>query len=103
MRAGKESVRLKDFCERHKPGADIKKFQSAAKAEGYLLFNRTSVPTETIESKIAVQLVEQRLKSSQKGSVQVETIVQKPGIGYYACVVSHDGTLLSSTEYISND
>lgn len=103
MVAGKESAELKDFCERFPSGTGMDQFRTAATSEGFSLFDRTHVASETVESKIAAKLAERAVKSDWSSAGQVTVIVRKPGIGYYACLVDHDDRVLSRTEYIAND
>lgn len=103
MVAGKESAGLKDFCERFPSGTGMDQFRAAATSEGFPLFDHTDVAKETAESQIAARLAERAVKSDWSPSGQVAVIVRKPGIGYYACLVDHDGRKLSKTEYIAND
>lgn len=103
MIAGKESAGLKDFCERFPSGTGMEQFRAAATSEGFPLFDHTDVAKETAESQIAAKLAERAVKSNWSPSGQVAVIVRKPGIGYYACLVDHDGRILSRTEYIAND
>lgn len=103
MKAGKESARLKNFCGQYPSGTGMEQFRATALAEGFSIFNQNDVATETKESQIAARLVEQAVKSNRMSSGQVAAIVRKPGIGYYACLVNHDGKALLKTEYIWND
>lgn len=103
MKAGKESARLKNLCGRFPSGTGMEQFRTAATSEGFSLFVQTDVANVTKESQIAAKLVEQAVNSNWSSSGQVAVIVRKPGIGYYACLVDHDGKALAKTEYIWND
>ncbi|MCM2287573.1 MAG: hypothetical protein NDI67_00990 [Sulfuritalea sp.] len=103
MIAGNASANLKDFCARFPSGTGMAQFRAAATSESFVVFNHGDVAAETAESQIAAKLTERIMKSNGSSSGQVAVIVKKPGIGYYACIVDHDGRTLSKTEYIAND
>jgi hypothetical protein len=103
MVAGNESAKLKDFCERFPSGTSMDEFRIAATAEGFSPFNHGNVANETAESQIAAKLTERAVQANRSTSGQVAAIVRKPGIGYYACLLDHDGRVLTRTEFIAND
>ena len=103
MNAGNESAQLKKFCGQYPSGTGMEQFRAAALAEGFSIFDQNDAATETKESQIAARLVEQAVKSNWMSSGKVAAIVRKPGIGYYACLVNHEGKTLLKTKYIWND
>ena len=102
--AGIVSYRLHDFCSRFPPGTALERFRSAAARENYPVYDRSSLPrAETVESRIAAKLLERGSKERASGAHQVSVIVNKPGIGFYACLAEHDGTTVSATRFESQD
>ena len=104
LNAGRESARLNGFCTRFPPGTKLERFRASATSESYSVYDQTNLPaTETPESRLAARLLKGNESGSAPSTHRVSVIVKTPGIGYYACVVDHDGTSVLGTKFESND
>lgn len=109
--AGIESARLNEFCGRFGSGTKLEHFQSAARDADYAVYDQSNLPpikadlarTRSREAEIAARLLQTVEKYGRYPSAQTAVIVRKPGIGYYACYVDHNGKAILRTEFVAND
>ncbi len=91
---------LEKFCAAAEDGGSFKTFLSDAANTNFKV--RTGGPTGKDEDEWFDReylRIGEQLKQTMNADVDYTVVFAKPGIGYYACIVIHDGALIMTARF----
>ena len=94
---------LKEICDAAEPGGNVKYILRLASEEGYRM--RTGGlegldEDEWFDREYA--RISRRKPTSDEIPLQISVVFAKPGLGYYACILLHEGDAILTSEFEDN-